>query len=107
MDLQAAKSDLLIRKQEMQSRLERTHKHIYQKEEPVSANFNEQVKETENDQLVIALEAEGIEELALIDKALQRIDDDSYGSCVRCGESISEQRLQAISYADVCIRCAS
>ena len=94
-------------KAEIEGRVERTHKHTYQKDEPVSAKFDEQVVETENDSLVMALEAEGKEELALIDKALKRIAEGGYGLCQECGEEISEARLEAVPYAAYCIDCAS
>jgi RNA polymerase-binding protein DksA len=107
MNLEQIRAELESAKVEIASRLERTHKHIYQKEEPVSANFNEQIKETENDLLVRALEEEGTEELKLITKALQRLDDGDYFDCSVCGKEIGEQRLQAIPYTDQCISCAS
>ena len=107
MNLDEIRVNLLAKKAEIEGRLERTHKHIYQKEEPVSANFNEQIKQTENDQLVHALEQEGREELAQINKALQRLDDDTYLSCAACGQQIPEQRLEAIPYTSLCIACAS
>ena len=107
MNIDQIKSRLLELKQELESRTSRTHKHIYQKEEPVSANFNEQVKEMENDELVRALETEGLEEIAQINKALQRIESGSYGQCQDCGEMIGEARLQALPYAEFCINCAS
>lgn len=40
-----------------------------------------------------------------IDAALQRIDDKTYGVCDRCGEPINPERLRAIPYATMCIRC--
>lgn len=104
--IEQIKSDLNTRKAELESRLERTHKHIYHKDAPVSANFNEQIKETENDQLVMALEADGIEELKQINRALQRIADDEYQDCAQCGNAIAAERLQAIPYTDCCINCA-
>lgn len=107
MNIKQIEIELNELKNGLESRLSRTHKHIYQKDEPVSANFNEQVKETENDSLVMALEAEGIEEIAQIDRALQRIQEGSYGQCIGCGEDIDEQRLSAIPYAEKCIGCAS
>lgn len=107
MNLESIIEELNVRKAELEGRLERTHKHIYQKDEPVSANFNEQVKQTENDELVMALEAEGVEELAQVRKALQRIEDNVYQNCAHCGGSISEDRLKAIPYTDSCINCAS
>ncbi|GAB5498995.1 MAG: TraR/DksA family transcriptional regulator [Pseudohongiellaceae bacterium] len=104
--LEQIKKDLTSRKAELESRLERTHKHIFHKDAPVSANFSEQIKETENDQLVMALEADAIEELKQISRALQRIADDEYLECARCGNDIGAERLAAIPYTDRCIKCA-
>ena len=106
MDLQRIKAELLATKVEIESRMERTHKHIFEKEEPVSANFSEQIKQTENDQLVATLEAEGKEELLLIASALKRIENAEYQRCASCSGEIGEQRLMAIPYADLCIDCA-
>ena len=92
---------------ELQARTERTHRHIYQKDEPVSAKFSEQVKERENDELVQALEAEGQQELILIGHALQRLADGTYGQCLGCGEEIPAARLEAVPYTENCIECAS
>ncbi len=40
-----------------------------------------------------------------IDEALKRIEDKTYGDCLECGNSISRQRLRAVSYASLCITC--
>lgn len=37
--------------------------------------------------------------------ALRKIDDGSFGSCERCGEPISEKRLEALPFARYCIGC--
>jgi DnaK suppressor protein len=37
--------------------------------------------------------------------ALQKIDDGSFGSCERCGETISDKRLDALPFARYCIDC--
>ena len=50
-DQDQARAALLEKKAELEARLVRTHKHIHGREEPVSARFSEQVKETENDGL--------------------------------------------------------
>ncbi|MGO9462535.1 MAG: TraR/DksA family transcriptional regulator [Isosphaeraceae bacterium] len=44
--------------------------------------------------------------LDLVNEALGRMDQGTYGQCVECGDPISKQRLQAIPYARHCIRCA-
>jgi RNA polymerase-binding transcription factor DksA len=107
MNLEEVKSNLLAIKAELEARVDRAHKHTFQREEPVSANFNEQIKQTENDQLVRALEQEGVEELRLVNNALKRLEEGEYLSCSSCGEAIGEQRLSAVPYTDLCIQCAS
>jgi DnaK suppressor protein len=37
--------------------------------------------------------------------ALQKIDDGSFGSCERCGETIGDKRLEALPFARHCIEC--
>jgi RNA polymerase-binding transcription factor len=51
---------------------------------------------------------EGLEEnaehvLIEIEAALARIDDGTYGLCAACGGVISEERLEAVPYATLCI----
>ena len=43
--------------------------------------------------------------LAAIEAALVRLDEGTYGKCQRCGQPISEERLEAIPYATLCIDC--
>lgn len=40
-----------------------------------------------------------------IKKALERIDEGSYGICEDCGDEISEKRLKARPVTTVCIEC--
>ncbi|HEX9890505.1 MAG TPA: TraR/DksA C4-type zinc finger protein [Actinomycetota bacterium] len=39
-----------------------------------------------------------------IDRALRRMDDGTYGRCVRCGNPIEKARLAALPYAELCIK---
>jgi RNA polymerase-binding transcription factor DksA len=107
MNLANVKTRLLAARAELEARLARTHKHLYQRDEPVSPNFNEQIKETENDQLVQALDSEGQAELRQIDIALARLAAGEYLNCRLCGDAIGEERLKAIPQTDLCIACAS
>lgn len=45
------------------------------------------------------------EELRDIDSALARVDDGSYGTCVRCGSEIRFERLRARPTAQRCLDC--
>ena len=43
--------------------------------------------------------------LRLIDFALRRIDEGSFGECVTCGEQINARRLEALPWASNCLHC--
>ena len=45
--------------------------------------------------------------LYLIDEALKRIDDGTFGSCEVCEKAISVKRLEAVPYATLCLPCQS
>ncbi|MBL6619427.1 MAG: TraR/DksA C4-type zinc finger protein [Flavobacteriales bacterium] len=41
-----------------------------------------------------------------LDRALQRLDDDRFGLCTRCGEPIPTGRIMLMPGALTCVRCA-
>jgi DnaK suppressor protein len=43
--------------------------------------------------------------LQMINEALERIEDESYGTCVHCGEPIHPKRMEAVPWAQFCLRC--
>ena len=45
--------------------------------------------------------------LEQIETALERIEDATYGQCEECGSRIPKQRLRAVPYAAMCVKCAS
>jgi DnaK suppressor protein len=44
--------------------------------------------------------------LSDIEFALQRLREGTYGICDRCGREISERRLQALPWTQLCLDCA-
>ena len=44
--------------------------------------------------------------LELVNEALRRMAEGTFGLCAECSEPISKPRLQAIPYAKHCIQCA-
>ncbi|HLH45963.1 MAG TPA: TraR/DksA C4-type zinc finger protein [Acidimicrobiales bacterium] len=42
-----------------------------------------------------------------IDRALEKIDAGTYGTCERCGQPIPEARLEALPHAALCVSCKS
>ena len=45
--------------------------------------------------------------LAMIEAALERIEEGIYGTCEECEYQITKTRLNAIPYTPLCIECAS
>lgn len=43
--------------------------------------------------------------LHLVEKALERLREGSFGECVACGEEINPKRLEAVPWARHCIDC--
>lgn len=41
----------------------------------------------------------------LVDEALQRLDEGTYGQCTNCGQEIAPGRLKAMPQASLCIEC--
>ncbi len=94
---------LLTRQAELQKRLDNLKKDATRK---ANADWSEQAQERENDEVVDALGNEAINELRLIQKALEKIKDDEYGICAGCGNEIPTARLEVMPYAELCVKCA-
>ncbi len=43
--------------------------------------------------------------LQAVDAALARLDEGTYGTCLRCGQPIVAERLEALPWAAHCIDC--
>ena len=55
----------------------------------------------------LALSAQAMGAVDEIDKALAKIVAGTYGICEKCGEPIPRERLRALPYAALCVRCKS
>jgi DnaK suppressor protein len=53
----------------------------------------------------LALRDRADQQLVLVEEALQRLDAGTFGTCVRCGRPIAEERLEALPWAARCIEC--
>lgn len=71
-----------------------------------SADFAEQVTERENDDVVNRLIYDTQTEHALVNHALERMDEGEYGCCEDCGDDINLARLEVVPYATRCMKCA-
>ena len=100
----AIKAQLEAQLAELQERQQRIARDLA---EPLNADSSEQAVEMEDD---ASLEAQGsliAREIGSVNRALLRIENGTYGECVRCGDEIAPQRLEARPEAALCFDCAS
>jgi len=74
-------------------------------EETYDNHLADSATATLNREIDYTLEENSENVLHSIDDALGRIDEGTFGTCARCGLSISADRLEAIPYATRCIDC--
>ena len=74
-------------------------------EETFDNHLADSATATLNREIDYTLEENSEHVLSSIEQALQRIENGTFGTCVRCGTQIAEERLEAIPYATRCIDC--
>lgn len=97
------KQALTQKHQELSQRLSAVQKDL-QKDH--SHDWSEQAQERENDEVLEAIATQTAAELTQIEGALKKLEQDDYGICTSCGESIAAERLIALPEALTCINCA-
>ena len=100
------KEQLMSLREEYTRRIDAIEVETHHKEEPVEKDFAEQATQSENDDVLAALDDEAQHMVLQIDNALSRIKEGCYGICKDCGEAIPENRLQAAPFVTMCISCA-
>ena len=53
----------------------------------------------------LALRDRAAQQLELVDAALARLEEGTFGTCLRCGKAIAPARLEALPWAAQCIDC--
>ncbi|MBU6315346.1 MAG: TraR/DksA C4-type zinc finger protein [Acidobacteria bacterium] len=54
----------------------------------------------------VAIHGQLLQQLALVDAALARIADGTYGECTVCRRAIPAERLEVVPWAATCVACA-
>lgn len=75
-------------------------------DEKADDDSEERATEREGDEVLENLGNAGLTEIRMIQAALARIKDGSYGVCVSCEGDISEERLEVLPHTPRCKNCA-
>lgn len=102
--LEAHKAELMQRKLELTQRLTSIESEL---DIPHSRDWEEDALMREGDEVLENLGSAGLAELERINAALGRIAEGTYGTCLKCGDEISDARLSAVPEAPLCRTCAN
>lgn len=94
--LQVRRKELALRGKDLEAELE-SH---------TEKDWEDRAIQTEGDEVLEGMGAAAADEIARIDAALERIEAEEYGLCVRCGKEISEERLDLLPDTPFCRACA-
>lgn len=102
MDTAHYQTILTARRAELQRRLERIETDL---DQPRNPDDDDRAVERNNDEVLEGLGGAGQKELEAIDAALERITAGTFGTCAKCGDPISQERLKAVPHAALCADC--
>lgn len=102
--LQDRKTQLLERMSVLAERLEGIGAELESHQNP---DWSDLATEREADEVLEGLGQSAQAELRSIEAALHRLDTGSYGLCARCGEAISEARLDVLPFTPLCRDCVA
>lgn len=102
-DTVASKARLEALLAELRGRLGRIETDL---DEPINPDTSEQATEMQDDDSLGGQAELVARQIASVERALERIEDGTYGICAICGTEIPEGRLEARPEASLCIGCA-
>lgn len=102
LDLESARAALLAERARLQAEVAETITPPGTMTYGSQAAAASQVFEQQRD---LALRDRASQQLELVEAALHRIEDGTFGRCQRCGRPIAPERLEALPWAAYCIDC--
>lgn len=74
---------------------------------PKPQDWEDRASERQGDEVLESLGLADQHEVKRINAALERVEAGTYGICVRCGDQISEDRLDIVPDTPLCRTCAA
>lgn len=97
------KVDLLALKSEYESRIAKITQHLEHPQDELGHHWDDQAISARENDMRKSLLMEAEHGLAQVNSALLRLENDTYGECLACGNDIEEGRLDAVPYATHCM----
>jgi RNA polymerase-binding transcription factor DksA len=106
-EYEEVRSHLLEMLEELDDRLAKITSDVKHENVPIEQDFEEFITQSENDEVIDYLGNAARAERDRVQQAIARIDSGEYGTCELCGEPIRKERLAAVPYSSMCVKCAS
>jgi RNA polymerase-binding transcription factor DksA len=97
---------LLARRASLVQRHERVAHDLQRRLDPLVGDSADRAIQLQNDEALQAIDDATVDELGVIDEALERLGRGLYGICKECGGDIELVRLRAL-HAVTCADCAA
>ncbi len=103
-DVKKAEAQLLALKEEYEQRIAKIEYHFQHPESDMMEDWDDQAVITDQNEMRKRLLVEARQNLELVNNALRRIENGTYGIDLETGEEIHPKRLEAVPYATNNIR---
>jgi len=103
--LDAFKKRLEMRQQELRRIMSRTQADGRSADEDSTQDIADRAASSYNKEFLFSQSNNERQLLQMVEKALARIREGSFGECINCGKEINAKRLEAVPWTRHCIDC--
>ncbi len=103
--LEYYKKKLAVRREELLKAIARTEQEGREADEDPTVDLADKAANSYTKEFLFGQTHNDRSLLQLIDEALTRIREGSYGACAQCHEEMQQKRLEAVPWARHCISC--
>ena len=103
--LEAFKKRLEARQQELRRNVSRTQQDGRSSDEDSAQDIADKAASSYNKEFLFHQSNAERQVLQMVEGALARIQDGSFGQCISCGQEINSKRLEAVPWTRHCIAC--
>ncbi len=103
--LEAFKKRLETRQQELRRNVSRTQQDGRSSDEDSAQDIADKAASSYNKEFLFHQSNAERQLLQMVENALARIQEGSFGQCISCGQEINPKRLEAVPWTRHCIAC--
>jgi RNA polymerase-binding transcription factor DksA len=101
----AIRAKLLAQQHELEGRIEKLESNAERELSSREPTYADQAQDLLRHERMTARIEQAKAQLTQVTAALNRLEEGSYGDCLRCGEPIAPERQQALPHATLCVEC--